>query len=337
MADSPEEPLLDEEQEEGGGPVKSFLEHLEDLRWVLIKVVASVLIAMTACLFGAGYMVKFLKAPLEEMRRFKPRAEHQITVWFGTNLLETFYVETNVVGSLRLGTNKAVALGLRPVSVDGHQVLALDALAEAPGEVPAGPGPKLIFLDPVAPFLSSLKIAFFGGLVVAAPFVLLFIGQFVAPALKIKEKKYFSQALFFGIGLFLLGAAFCYFVMVPVALRTAEAYSFWMGVSVVDWRAETYFSLVVMFMLAMGLGFELPVVLLALVKIGILDYPTLAAGRKYSIVICVTVAALLTPPDVITQILMAIPLQILYEITVWIAWYWHRRDKKRAALEEAAS
>lgn len=336
MADSPEEPLLDDEEEEGGGPVKSFLEHLEDLRWVLIKVVASTLVAMTVCLLGAGQMVKFLKAPLEEMRRFKPRAEYQITVWFGTNLLQTFYVDTNVVGSLSLGTNKAVALGVKPVALDGNQLLALEQLAEAPGPVPDGPGPRLIFLDPVAPFMSSIKIAFFGGLAVAAPFILFFIGQFVAPALKIKEKKYFSRALFFGIGLFLLGAAFCYFVMIPVALRTAEAYSYWMGVSVVDWRAETYFSLVVMFMLAMGLGFELPVVLLALVKIGILDYPMLAAGRKYSIVICVTVAALLTPPDVITQILMAIPLQILYELTVWIAWYWHRRDKKQEALAAAS-
>lgn len=335
MADSPEEPLLDEE-EEGGGPVKSFLEHLEDLRWVLIKTISATLIAMVVCLLGAGKLVQVLTVPLEEARKSKPRSEYQLSVWFQTNLLQVFYLNTNAVGSLDLGTEREVALEVKPVKVGTNLILALQPLPAAPHNLPSGPGPKLIFLDPLAPFFSSLKIAFFGGLVIAAPFILFFIGQFLAPALKIKEKKYFSRALIFGIGLFLIGVVFCYAIMIPVALRTAEAYSHWLGVAVVDWRAEAYFSLVTMFMLAMGLGFELPVVLLALVKIGVLDYPKLAAGRKYSMVICITVAAILTPPDVVTQILMAIPLQILYEITVWIAWYWHRRDRKRAEAAAAA-
>jgi sec-independent protein translocase protein TatC len=83
----------------------------------------------------------------------------------------------------------------------------------------------------------------------------------------------------------------------------------------------------------MGLGFELPVVLLALVKIGILDYKKLSAMRRYMIVINLILGALLTTPEVFTQIMMAIPLQILYEISVWIAWYWERKEKKQAALE----
>ena len=82
-------------------------------------------------------------------------------------------------------------------------------------------------------------------------------------------------------------------------------------------------------MLGMGLGFELPVVLLALVKIGILDYRKLSAMRRYMIVINLILGALLTTPEVFTQIMMAIPLQLLYEISVWIAWYWERKEKKR--------
>src|SRR5437879_6089244 len=83
-------------------------------------------------------------------------------------------------------------------------------------------------------------------------------------------------------------------------------------------------------MLAMGLGFELPVALLALVKIGILDYAKLAAMRRYMIVINLILGALLTTPEVFTQIVMAIILQVLYEISVWIAWYWDQEDRAKA-------
>ena len=81
----------------------------------------------------------------------------------------------------------------------------------------------------------------------------------------------------------------------------------------------------------MGLGFELPVVILTLVKIGILDYHTLSRARRYVIVINLVLGAVLTTPEPITQIVMFVPLQVLYEITVWIAWYWDRRERKRAA------
>jgi len=83
----------------------------------------------------------------------------------------------------------------------------------------------------------------------------------------------------------------------------------------------------------MGLGFELPVVVLTLVKIGVLDYYTLSRARRYVIVINLLLGAVLTTPEVLTQMLMFFPLQLLYEITVWIAWYWNRRDQKRAARE----
>jgi sec-independent protein translocase protein TatC len=82
-------------------------------------------------------------------------------------------------------------------------------------------------------------------------------------------------------------------------------------------------------MLGMGIGFQMPVVLLTLVKIGVLNYTMLSKMRRYMIVINLVLGALLTTPEVITQIMMAIPLQILYEVSVWVAWYWERRDRKR--------
>src|SRR6185503_11985447 len=89
-------------------------------------------------------------------------------------------------------------------------------------------------------------------------------------------------------------------------------------------------SFVCKFMLGMGLGFELPVVILTLVKIGILDFARLKAMRRYMIVINLVLGAVLTTPEVITQVLMFIPLQGLYELTVWIAWYWEKDEQARA-------
>src|SRR5208337_1237466 len=136
-----------------------------------------------------------------------------------------------------------------------------------------------------------------------------------------------------GVGLFLAGVAFCYFALMPVALSAAQLYSQWLGFGAFQWRAEDYISFVCKFMLGMGLGFELPVVILTLVKIGVLSYSTLRGMWRYMIVINLILGAVLTTPEVVTQVLMAAPLYLLYEITVWIAWYWDRQEKKRAVSE----
>ena len=85
-------------------------------------------------------------------------------------------------------------------------------------------------------------------------------------------------------------------------------------------------------MLGMGLGFELPVVLLALVKVGVLDYRKLAGlSRRYMIIANLILGALLTTPEVFTQVIMAVVLQVLYKVSVWVAWYWERQERRRAA------
>jgi sec-independent protein translocase protein TatC len=107
-------------------------------------------------------------------------------------------------------------------------------------------------------------------------------------------------------------------------------YSQWLGLGAFQWRAEEYISFVCRFMLGMGIGFELPVVILTLVKIGVLSYSTLAKARRYMIVVNLILGAVLTTPEVITQVVMFVPLQLLYELTVWVAWYWDQPDRSRA-------
>jgi sec-independent protein translocase protein TatC len=116
----------------------------------------------------------------------------------------------------------------------------------------------------------------------------------------------------------------------PVALMASQIYSQWLGLGAFQWRAEEYISFVCKFMLGMGLGFELPVVILTLVKIDILSYSTLRNMWRYMVVICLFLGAILTTPEVVTQVLMAGPLYLLYEVTVWIAWYWEQPDRAKA-------
>jgi sec-independent protein translocase protein TatC len=179
----------------------------------------------------------------------------------------------------------------------------------------------------------ALQVSLYGGTLLAAPFIFYFVAGFIFPALRMKEKYYVYRGLGFGLLLFSLGVSFCYFLLLPLALSASAAYSNWLGFDATQWRAEDYISFVCKFMLGMGVGFQMPVVLLTLVKIGVLSYTSLSKMRRYMVVVNLVLGAVLTTPEIITQVMMAIPLQALYECSVWIAWYWERRDRKRAEAE----
>jgi sec-independent protein translocase protein TatC len=331
MADEPVAENLDEQPEEEGGPIKSFLEHLEDLRWVLIKSGVAAGVAMLGCLLGGNYVVRVLEWPLTRAPVRHSAKTQTVRVLFGTNQLSVLQVATNDPLASLVGTNPLVRLELMPVLQGTNQVLEWRALDDSDRPVEKGLPIQIINLSPAGSFVVATKVAFYGGLVLASPFIFYFIASFVFPALRMREKKYVYRGLGFGAGLFALGVCFCYFILMPVALAASVQYAEWLGFTANQWRAEDYVGFVCKFLLGMGLGFELPVVVLTLVKIGVLNYRMLAAGRRYVIVVSAVLGAVLTTPEVITQILMAVPLYMLYETCVWIAWYWERQDKKREA------
>jgi sec-independent protein translocase protein TatC len=190
--------------------------------------------------------------------------------------------------------------------------------------------------SPIEGIMVALKLALFGGLTISFPFVMYFIGQFVLPALKVNEKRILFKAVGFSGGLFLLGVAFCYFIVVVFALGATVQFSQWLGFGADEWRADAYLSFVVKFMLGMGLAFQLPVVILLLVKIGILDYEKLKNFRSYAFVANLTISAVVTPSgDPFTMLIMALPLHLLYEISTLVAWYWHRKELKKAQQESS--
>jgi sec-independent protein translocase protein TatC len=335
MADEPTAERLDtEEEEEEGGPVKSFLEHLEDLRWVLIKSLVAVGVGILICLLGGNYVVHILERPLQRAKISYPGTNQVVTVFFGTNQLGVYPLARAEQETLQLGTNRFVAVRIAPALIGTNQVLTWTTdTGPDVAERAQRANINLTTFGPAASFLVAFQVAIYGGIALASPFIFYFVAAFVFPALKMKEKHYIYRGLGFGLTLFITGVVFCYFALMPLALAASQRYSEWMGFPVFQWKADEYISFVCKFMLGMGLGFEMPVVILTLVKIGILNYRILSKGRKYMIVINLILGAVLTTPEVITQLIMFLPLQLLYEISIWIAWYWERQEAKRLKAE----
>ncbi|HSP43212.1 MAG TPA: twin-arginine translocase subunit TatC, partial [Luteolibacter sp.] len=188
-------------------------------------------------------------------------------------------------------------------------------------------------LRPTETFMLSMKLSFFAGIVVAFPLLLMYVLQFVLPGLHGHERKMMWPALLVGFGLFLCGVFFAYFVVLPRALDFFYTWSGSLGVSN-DWRIGEYISFATRFTLLFGLSFELPVVVMVLVKLGLLSYETMSRSRSYAVLAIFVTAAILTPtPDAFTLTLMALPMYVLYEICIWLAWFDARRNRRTEEQE----
>ncbi len=178
------------------------------------------------------------------------------------------------------------------------------------------PNSSLIFTTPTEAFLTYLKTAFIAGFFLSIPIVFYQLWKFIAPGLYNHEKSYVLPFVLSSTVLFIGGAVFGYFVVFPFAFK------FLMGFSSDMTRAlpsmKEYLSFVIKLLLAFGIVFETPVFIFFLAKLGIVNYQMLKAYRKYFLVLAFVVGALLTPPDPLSQIMMAVPLLILYEVSVLV-------------------
>ena len=246
--------------------VKPFLDHLEDLRWMLVKMGTSLAFFMVLAFGFRVQLMRVLLWPLESV----------------------------------------------------------------------SPDYTLQWLGPADSIYTSFKLAFYAGMVLAFPFLLYFLAQFVLPGLTQVEKKYLYPSVAVGFGLFLTGVLFCYFVVLPLALAFFARDAQLMGLKA-QWEGTKYLGLVTQFVFAFGLTFELPVVVMFLVKLGLLTHAMLKRTRSYATVVLLSIAAILTPTtDVLTLLLMAGPMLVLYEICIWLSWLFEKKERKRAAEAEAA-
>src|ERR1043165_1942214 len=242
---------------------KPFLEHLEDLRWTIVKMAITLGVAMIVCFAFRHALVHILQAPLQD-------------------------------GGSQIGTLKALGI--------------TDSI------------------------VISFHLAFYAGIVLSFPFLLYFLAEFVLPALTAVEKRFLFPAIGVSFALFLLGVMVCYFWLLPKTIlfffRDTENLG-WAP----TWTVQQYYSFVTRFTLAFGLSFELPVVVLALVRFGFITYEFMKRTRPYAIVLLFIFATIISPtPDVLTMVAMALPLCLLYESCIWITWF-AKRKEERAAID----
>jgi sec-independent protein translocase protein TatC len=175
---------------------------------------------------------------------------------------------------------------------------------------------KLVFLSPTEGFWMNMKIAMVGAVILALPVIFQQLWGFIAPGLHSKEKKYVVPFVLVSTALFLVGAAFCFFIVLPFAmgfLLTYKIGDFMMPMLSVG----LYVDFCLKFILAFGAVFELPIIIIFLTKLGFVTTKTLAKNRKYAIGFAFVIAAILTPtPDAFNQTLMAVPMIILYEVGI---------------------
>ncbi|MFQ5823624.1 MAG: twin-arginine translocase subunit TatC [bacterium] len=176
---------------------------------------------------------------------------------------------------------------------------------------------KLIFLTPIGGFMIRIKLSIFSGILMALPVIFYQIWQFVVPGLLEKERNYVPVVVLFSTVCFLVGALFCYFIVLRYGLRFLLSFETADLVAMIS--INEYLQFVTMLLLVFGLIFELPVLSFFLTKIGILTPAFLSHYRRHGIVVIVIIAALITPPDVFTQLLLVGPLILLYEISIIVS------------------
>ncbi len=196
----------------------------------------------------------------------------------------------------------------------------------------AGGIEDFVFISPTEAFFVIIKLSLLTGLMGAMPFIFYQVWKYIGIALKKKERKYL---IYFGplsYLLFLIGAAFAFRGVLPLGIKFLLSFSKQNITPMITLNA--YVSFLGKMITAFGLMFELPVVILFLSKIGVVTPKTLKKGRKYAIVVIFVLAAFLTPPDVISQIMLAVPVLVMYEISIWICIVVTKKREKKLGISD---
>lgn len=263
------------------GKEMSFLEHLEELRWTLVRSAAAIVVAMVGVfIYVQDIFNHFVMGPARPdfiTYRFLCAMGRRI------GMGEAFCVED-------------MAFNIQSTTMQGQ-------------------------------FMMSFSIAFTLGLIIASPVIIYQLWRFIAPGLKEKERKAVRGTVIFVILLFLLGTAFAYYVVAPMSIQFFATYSL---SPVVENKPtlDSYVGIFNSFLLWTGLAFELPVIMVFMTRIGLVGPAFLRQYRKHAFVVILIVAAIITPPDVVSQILVSLPLLFLYEVSILLA---ARTERKRMA------
>lgn len=337
-----------------------FLDHLEDLRRTVLSIILTLLAAMVACFSFAPSLMNVLRHPVDkvwesyETSRLPDGVE--VHDWIlAKNLAD---VRKGLEGDALATLESHFTPGVRELSrivpllhaasllpeADQEAYLSKTANGErqrdlalrlhgSKAELKEGEGRAALKLmgafQPGEAFMLSLQLSFFCGLIISFPIVVYFLLRFIVPGLLAHERKLLYQCIFWGVGLFLAGCLFAYFIVLPRVLSFFYTYSLDMGIEN-DWRIGYYLTFAAKLVFVFGVVFELPVIVLPLVKLGILTYDLMKKSRGYALIGCFAVALVLSPaPDPGTMLVMALPMYALYEACILFAWRESRRKKEQ--------
>lgn len=251
-------------QEEEEGVRMGFLDHLEELRWTLIKPLVVFILAFVLVMMFIADVKDLLMWPLTQTMTEADRS-------------------------------------------------AFDGLATR---------------NMMGVYSAMFHIGLIVGVGVASPFLVYNIGRFLAPALNAKERFILIPGSFAVFVLFVLGCSFSFFLLLPQAIDITIWFNAMMGFQII-WSPDSYFSFITWIVLGMGLAFQFPIAVLVLVYLDIVNVQMLRSFRRYMVMILIVVAAILTPPDPVTQVMMAVPMYILYELSIWVAAILTARRKRQ--------
>ncbi len=192
-------------------------------------------------------------------------------------------------------------------------------------------GVRLRFDSPLAPFMMKLQVSLVLGVIFSLPLLFALAWSFVCPGLKPGERRLGLWTITAGTGFFLAGVGFAY-AMLPLIIRFLATFS--VGGVDLSWNINIYLGFVLRILMAFGVLFELPVVIVLLVSLDLVRTDTLRKLRPYAIVLAFLLAAILTPPDIFSQIILGVPLVALYELGIWAGSIQEKRLAKRRALED---
>jgi sec-independent protein translocase protein TatC len=316
----------------------SLGDHLEELRARLILAILGLVIGTIISLTFGRRIIQFIERPYSKVmaRHHQVKVEKELKDTEAPNasayLLNAF--TTNLLKALQGA--KAPAIDPNAVKfVQKIYVETLAKLAHDPNYVSAVASERssssdtdLKALGPADPFVAYMKITLISGLIVSSPWVFYQLWMFIAAGLYEQERKYVRTAVPFSTVLFVTGALFFLFIIAPLCLRFFLNFGEFIGVTAI-WTFDKYISFVTMLMLVFGIAFQTPIAIFVLTRTGLISIETFKKSRKYVIVGVFLIAGLATPPDVISQFALAIPLYTLFELGILLSWLAQRKQNSQ--------
>jgi sec-independent protein translocase protein TatC len=196
------------------------------------------------------------------------------------------------------------------------------------------PNDVLVSHDVIGPFMASLSVSFYAGLVVAFPILIYFLGEFVLPAMTDKEKKYATPAIVIGFILFIAGAWFCFYQIVPTMVKFLSDWGLARGIKT-QYAVMNYFKLVTLMSLVFGLLCQIPVVMVSLHAVGIVTYEWIRSTRMYAYAGILVLCGVVSPaPDIPSLVMITLPIMALYEICIWVIYFLEKRKPAEPEKEK---